>query len=54
MQEKNGRVSTVVEVATDFYDAELYHQKWQLQRKAPLFKALQLTDGTQVLDSHMA
>lgn len=53
-EEKKGRVSTVVETATDFYDAELYHQKWQLQRKAPLFKAIQLASGADVLDSPIA
>jgi len=38
------RVATVVESATDFYQAEAYHQKWLLQRKAGLFKALRIMD----------
>ncbi|KAJ1490836.1 peptide methionine sulfoxide reductase MsrA [Baffinella frigidus] len=36
------RVATVVEPATDFYQAEAYHQKWLLQRKGSLFKALKI------------
>jgi len=37
------RVGTVVEPATDFYQAEAYHQKWLLQRKGGLFKALKIS-----------
>ena len=43
-------VSTCVEGATDFWDAEAYHQKWILQRKRPLMLALGLTDVAQLLD----
>lgn len=38
------RISTIVEPATDYWAAEAYHQKWLLQRKAPLFKALGPTE----------
>ena len=43
-------VSTVVEAASDFWDAEAYHQKWILQRKRPLMLALGLTDVAQLLE----
>ena len=35
---EKARVSTQVEMATDFYEGEFYHQKWLLQRKADWFK----------------
>ena len=34
---EKARVSTQVEMATDFYEGEFYHQKWLLQRKADWF-----------------
>ena len=43
-----------MEMATDFYDAEAYHQKWLLQRKAPLFRALELVDANDMLESATA
>lgn len=43
-------VSTLVEKASDFWDAEPYHQKWLLQRKRPLMLALGLTDVAQLLE----
>ena len=42
-------VSTGVEMATDFYEAELYHQKWMLQ-KSPWFKRLGLQDPRDLVD----
>mmetsp|Transcript_4445 Transcript_4445/g.8930 ORF Transcript_4445/g.8930 Transcript_4445/m.8930 type:complete len:134 (+) Transcript_4445:514-915(+) len=51
---RNGRVSTVVEEATDFYLAEMYHQKWLLQRKDDWFKALALPDTESLLNSQAA
>ena len=47
-------MATVIEPSTDFYDAEAYHQKWLLQRKADYFKTLQLADSKELLDSHAA
>lgn len=43
-------VSTIIEDASDFWDAEPYHQKWILQRKRPLMLALGLTRTDQLLD----
>mmetsp|Transcript_18598 Transcript_18598/g.46923 ORF Transcript_18598/g.46923 Transcript_18598/m.46923 type:complete len:150 (+) Transcript_18598:482-931(+) len=54
VSEKRGRVSTVVEVATDFYEAEAYHQKWLLQRKADWFRALELADARDMIESPAA
>jgi len=42
--------STSVEMASDFWDAEAYHQKWILQRKRPLMLALGLTDTAGLLE----
>lgn len=44
------RASTSVELASDFWDAEPYHQKWLLQRKRPLMLALGLTQTEELLD----
>uniref|UniRef100_A0A6U4KGY4 peptide-methionine (S)-S-oxide reductase n=1 Tax=Hemiselmis andersenii TaxID=464988 RepID=A0A6U4KGY4_HEMAN len=54
VSEKKGRVSTVVEKATDFYEAEAYHQKWLLQRKANWFRALELQDARDMIESPAA
>mmetsp|Transcript_14498 Transcript_14498/g.35498 ORF Transcript_14498/g.35498 Transcript_14498/m.35498 type:complete len:151 (-) Transcript_14498:435-887(-) len=53
-KEKNGRCATVVEMATDFYEAEAYHQKWLLQRKPDWFRTLGLTDARDMIESHAA
>ena len=45
VKESKTRVSTAVEMATDFYEAEYYHQKWLLQRKADWFKRLDMVRG---------
>lgn len=42
-----------MEMATNFYDAELYHQKWLLQRKADWFKRLEV-DALGLLDGQPA
>jgi len=47
-------VATVIEPSTDFYEAEAYHQKWLLQRKADYFKTLQLSDTRDLVESHAA
>lgn len=52
--EKKGRCATVVESATDFYEAEAYHQKWQLQRKADWFKLLSFKTAREMIESHPA
>uniref|UniRef100_A0A7S0V7Q5 peptide-methionine (S)-S-oxide reductase n=1 Tax=Hemiselmis tepida TaxID=464990 RepID=A0A7S0V7Q5_9CRYP len=54
VSEKKGRVSTVVEEATDFWEAEAYHQKWLLQRKANWFRALELSDAREMIESPAA
>jgi len=46
--------TTVVERASDFWDAEPYHQKWILQRKRPLLLALGLTDTAELLGAPAA
>mmetsp|Transcript_20561 Transcript_20561/g.49070 ORF Transcript_20561/g.49070 Transcript_20561/m.49070 type:complete len:200 (-) Transcript_20561:270-869(-) len=51
---RKGRLGTSLEMATDFYSAELYHQKWLLQRKSDWFKAVALQDGEHLLDSEAA
>jgi len=43
-------VSTSLERASVFWDAEPYHQKWILQRKRELMLALGLTDTAQLLE----
>ena len=40
-------------MATDFYDAELYHQKWLLQRKADWFERLEV-DAPGLVDGQPA
>jgi len=42
-------VSTVVEAAGTFWEAEAYHQKWLLQRKRPLFLALGMQERHELL-----
>ena len=42
-------VSTSLERATDFYEAELYHQKWMLQ-KSPWLGRLGLSDSRQLIE----
>jgi peptide-methionine (S)-S-oxide reductase len=42
---------TKLEVATDFWDAEPYHQKWLLQRKRDIFMTLGMTDTAQLLEA---
>lgn len=51
---REGRLGTSLEALGDFYDAEAYHQKWLLQRKGPLFKALGLDNEQQLKDSPLA
>lgn len=48
------RVSTLVEMATDFYEGEYYHQKWLLQRKADWFKRLGMTDPRELVEGEAA
>ena len=43
------RAATTIEAATPFWDAEAYHQKWLLQRKAPLLKSLGLSAPEELL-----
>jgi len=43
------RVSTSIERAPLFWDAEPYHQKWLLQRKRPLMLALGMTQTDELL-----
>ena len=50
VQQKKTRVSTQVEMATDFYEAEYYHQKWLLQRKADWFKRLDMVDPRELIE----
>ena len=40
---------TKLEVASDFWDAEPYHQKWLLQRKRDLFLALGMRREAELL-----
>ena len=49
-QSSTTRVSTKVERATDFYEAEFYHQKWLLQRNAEWFKNLGLVDPRELIE----
>lgn len=42
-------VSTTLEAAAPFWEAEPYHQKWLLQRKRPLMLALGLTSYDDLL-----
>ena len=42
-------VKTVAEPASDFWDAEAYHQKWLLQRKRPLFVSLGMVSREELL-----
>lgn len=53
VKQSKTRVSTQVEMATDFYDAELYHQKWLLQRKADWFERLEV-DAPGLVDGQPA
>lgn len=48
------RVATLVEPATDFYEAEAYHQKWLLQRRSGWLDALALPDTRALVDSPAA
>jgi len=48
------RVVTVIEPATDFYDAELYHQKWLLQRRRDWFATLELMSPEDLVDGQAA
>jgi len=38
VKQSKTRVSTQVEMATDFYEGEFYHQKWLLQRKTDWYE----------------
>jgi peptide-methionine (S)-S-oxide reductase len=53
VKESKTRVSTAVEMATDFYEAEYYHQKWLLQRKADWFKRLDMVSSCVQSLNHM-
>jgi len=46
-------VSTAVEHATDFYEAELYHQKWLLQ-KSPWFRRLKIMQSRDLVEGKAA
>ena len=54
VQQHKTRVSTQVEMATDFYEAEYYHQKWLLQRKADWFKRLDMVDPRELVEGEAA
>ena len=54
VKQGKSRVSTQVEFATDFYDAEYYHQKWLLQRKADWFKRLEMEDPRELVEGEAA
>mmetsp|Transcript_12921 Transcript_12921/g.39446 ORF Transcript_12921/g.39446 Transcript_12921/m.39446 type:complete len:201 (+) Transcript_12921:205-807(+) len=48
------RCGTLLESYTAFWDAEAYHQKWLLQRKAPLFMSLGLKEPSELFTSRAA
>ncbi|RWS18432.1 peptide methionine sulfoxide reductase-like protein [Leptotrombidium deliense] len=53
-QKKYSRpIATVIKPVGTFYDAEDYHQKYQLRQHASLFKSLNLK-GKALLKSHVA
>jgi peptide-methionine (S)-S-oxide reductase len=54
VKQSKTRVSTLVEMATDFYEGEYYHQKWLLQRKADWFKRLGMTDPRELVEGEAA
>ena len=54
VERQKTRVSTQVEMATDFYEAEFYHQKWLLQRKADWFKRLDMVDPRELVEGEAA
>jgi hypothetical protein len=47
-------VSTRVEVATDFYEGEFYHQKWLLQRKRDWFQRLDMCNPRELVEGQPA
>eukprot|EP00960_Hanusia_phi_P077805 768743-Hanusia_phi.AAC.8 len=48
------QLTTVIEPATEFYDAELYHQKWLLQRRRDWFATLELMSPEDLVDGQAA
>jgi len=48
------KVSTVVEPAGQFYNAEDYHQKYMLQKHPELMEFLELKRGPELADNHVA
>ncbi len=54
VKESKTRVSTRVEVATDFYEGEFYHQKWLLQRKRDWFQRLDMCNPRELVEGQPA
>mmetsp|Transcript_68957 Transcript_68957/g.111885 ORF Transcript_68957/g.111885 Transcript_68957/m.111885 type:complete len:125 (-) Transcript_68957:79-453(-) len=50
VKQSKTRVSTQVEMATDFYEGEFYHQKWLLQRKADWFGRLDMMNPRDLIE----
>jgi len=54
VKQSKTRVSTQVEMATDFYEGEFYHQKWLLQRKADWFGRLDIHNPRDLIEGEAA
>mmetsp|Transcript_81690 Transcript_81690/g.119715 ORF Transcript_81690/g.119715 Transcript_81690/m.119715 type:complete len:125 (+) Transcript_81690:476-850(+) len=50
VKQSKTRVSTQVEMATNFYEGEFYHQKWLLQRKADWFGRLDMMNPRDLIE----
>lgn len=54
IKQSKTRVTTQVEMATDFYEGEFYHQKWLLQRKRDWFERLGMCDARELVEGQPA
>jgi hypothetical protein len=54
VKQSKPHASTKVEMATDFYEGEIYHQKWLLQGKSDWFQRLGVCDARELIEGQPA